>query len=187
MKKVFMLLLLLTIIIFPATTFASTYFDAGASDPSTIWVYGTETWSQAGYWDLTTDTQIPDTAVVDMVNEGYNICYNCGMNYTDTHVGLFNSAGQGYYVESSWWYIIFVGEKVKQKWSTQFWVENQLVGSRGYIQPVLSFRWVDSTTGTAGVTTLNADGTAKTETIKIKESAEQVNSSDAGSYQEPIN
>ncbi|GFR39218.1 hypothetical protein PRECH8_25140 [Insulibacter thermoxylanivorax] len=158
------------ILVFTSTTYASTFYNAGNSSPQTVWVYGTNVWSREGIWDLKNDSNIPDGATIDLISVAYDICttyLGCGMNYNNTHVALFNSQGNGYYITSGIYITNFRGEPAKQIWTTQYWVSNNLVGGRGWIKPVLRLYWNDPVTGTFGLTTINSNGDFET----IEESA----------------
>ena len=167
-----MLISFLVLILFfaiPQNTKAASIYSAGSSSPSIVKVYGTYNWSEAGYWDLTDEDTIPDTAVVTAAKVNWSICLSCGMNYADTYVALFNEDGYGYWMDSGIFNTNFEGEPLKQNWSTQFYV-TKVNSSGGYITPNLTLSWEDSETSASGKVNL-VNSTEKNQ-VKIEETIE---------------
>ncbi|MBR8663997.1 hypothetical protein QNH18_15960 [Bacillus paralicheniformis] len=152
LKKLISFISLATVALFfilPNISFASTFTNAGPSDPETIYGYsGKNTWSQKGYWDLTNLDSIPDTAVVESLKLNWSVNFNSGMNYANTYVALFDEKGNGSYMDTGTANPYFKGEKVKQKWSTQFYVTKALYPT--YIKPKLYIFWNDTVSAQGG-------------------------------------
>lgn len=152
--KVLVIFMLSVFFIYPNSSFAEEFLDAGDSNPSMIYVYGKLNFSQLGYWDLTEVENIPDTAIVKTAAVRWSICTSCGMNYMDTHVALMTEDGYGDYMDSGFHNPKFSGEPVKQVWSVKYYVTNNLIGGRGYITPKLLLYWVDQNSSKSGTVAL---------------------------------
>ncbi|MFN2747580.1 MULTISPECIES: hypothetical protein [Bacillus] len=151
----------ISLFVFPSSSSAATYYSAGPSTPSLlVGVYGKNVWSQKAYWDLRNIDSIPDTAVIESINIRYGLDSNAGMNFSNTHVALFNEKGEGKYtytgnpipsygslMDSGLANPYFRGQKVKQLWSVQYYTSNSL---RGYIKPNLNIFWKDPSLGHSG-------------------------------------
>lgn len=143
-------------------------FSAGPSSPNYVFMYGANVWSSYSYWNLTNNATIPNGATISSYIEEY---WSQSLYITNLHVALFPGNLNGYYVPYSGCNIPeFVGQPVKQNWSTAAYCDK--TGNSypaAYITPVLYLNWTapasPSSPASSGVTTLSPDGSSKTQII----------------------
>ena len=150
------------------TTTTSGDFSAGASSPNYVFMYGANNWSSYSYWNLTNNATIPNGATISSYIEEY---WSQSQYITNLHVALFPGNLNGYYVPYSGCNIPeFVGQPVKQNWSTAAYCDKTGWSyPAAYIIPVLYLNWTapasPSSPASSGVTTLSPDGSSKTQII----------------------
>lgn len=103
------------------SAFATNGQHASYPSPLTTRTTYANTWSgPTCYWDLSSDSGIPNNAVVT----GVIVQWSTSGSYSGMHLALFKQDGNGYYIPTSGvMNHSFDGQSAKQLWSSKFWVE----------------------------------------------------------------
>ncbi|MCO1600954.1 hypothetical protein [Desulfosporosinus nitroreducens] len=164
MKKILLMVVLamsLLLAASPAMAATAITYDGiyrGVAIPNYCQFYGANNWSQPAYFDLTTNSSIPNGATVVQMA----VYWTQNYPYADMVVGFFNtSSSNGYQIYSGTPFYDYAGKLVKQKWYVKAGAKYS--GSITGINIVLYW---NNPAGMSGITTVTPDGSSSTQVIQ---------------------